>query len=106
MMTANGLAKLIEECGELIQVAGKKLAYFNTDDHPDGSGSLSRRLEDEIADVRAACQFVTRRFNLDAGRIDGRVFQKIDLFEEWHADRSNQADSIGAFPSDAGADHG
>lgn len=38
-MTANGLAKLLEELGELSQVAAKKLAYFHTDEHPDGAGS-------------------------------------------------------------------
>lgn len=50
MLTGKGLAKLIEECGELIQVAGKKLAFYTTDVHPDGgpSPSLKRRMEDEI----------------------------------------------------------
>ncbi len=35
-MTANGLTKLLEELGELAQVAAKKQAYFHTDAHPDG----------------------------------------------------------------------
>lgn len=36
-LTAGGLAKLAEECGELIQVIGKKLAYYTTQTHPDNN---------------------------------------------------------------------
>ena len=39
MMHCDGLTKLIEECGELVQIAAKKQAYFDTDTHPDGKGS-------------------------------------------------------------------
>lgn len=60
-MPAKGLAKLIEECGELQQIAGKKLAYYTTDEHPDGQGPLSTRLEDEIADGRAGRSARARR---------------------------------------------
>jgi NTP pyrophosphatase (non-canonical NTP hydrolase) len=84
-MTANGLAKLIEECGELVQVAGKKLAYFTTNDHPDGGAPLNRRLEDEIADVIAACNFVAESIGLDRPRIYDRAGRKVVQFHEWHA---------------------
>lgn len=70
-MAENGLAKLIEELGELQQVCGKKLAAGKRDDHPDGRGSLKIRLQDEIADVIAACEFVMYSHNLDVEAILG-----------------------------------
>lgn len=101
-MCANGLAKLIEECGELQQVAAKKLAYFDTDNHPDGS-NLRIRLEEEIADVLAACDFVTLTFQLSnriamplselvapmAETIQERRQRKLALFLHWHAQTDN-----------------
>lgn len=90
-MTAKGLAKLIEECGELQQVAGKMLAYYHHDRHPDGGPPLRERLEDEAADVLAAIELVTSKFRLDRSRIDGRYYLKRDLFKKWDADESNNA---------------
>jgi NTP pyrophosphatase (non-canonical NTP hydrolase) len=90
-MTANGLAKLIEECGELQQIAAKKLAYFHTDEHPDGAGSLKQRMEDEMADVMAACIFVARQFKLDATRMEQRRDRKVARFEAWHAQNSDDS---------------
>jgi NTP pyrophosphatase (non-canonical NTP hydrolase) len=94
MMTANGLAKLIEECGELIQVAGKKLAYYHTDEHPDGKGSLAQRLQEEMGDVMAAIRFASQALGLDRGAIEHRALHKERLFERWHADGSNGEHSI------------
>lgn len=88
MMTAKGLAKLIEECGELQQVCGKKLAYFDTDRHPDGT-QLSLRMQDEIADVLAAVQFVVHKFNLDNKEINARIIRKTRMFESWDAEKKN-----------------
>jgi len=85
-MVANGLVKLIEECGELQQIAAKKLAYFNTDLHPDGMGPMSVRLEEEIADVIAASIFITQTFQLNEDRIGDRVELKLKRFQAWHAD--------------------
>ena len=93
-MTANGLAKLSEECGELLQVVGKKLAYYHTDEHPDGKGSLKRRLEDEIADVIAAGRFVIGTFRLDDEYIRAREERKFKLFSEWHALPNNNSDGV------------
>jgi NTP pyrophosphatase (non-canonical NTP hydrolase) len=84
MMCADGLAKLIEECGELIQVCGKKLAYFTTNDHPDGGPPLNQRLEDEMGDVVAAVNIVVQLLGLDEDAIDDRVAQKQALFLKWH----------------------
>jgi len=85
-LTANGLVKLIEECGELQQIAAKKLAYFDTDEHPDGKGSMMIRLKDEIADTYAAMMEVAELFNLNQDDIRGRAKIKRELFLKWHKD--------------------
>jgi NTP pyrophosphatase (non-canonical NTP hydrolase) len=61
-MSNNGLNKLVEECGELVQVAGKLSAYPHPQVHPDGMGSLRARLMDECADVVAAIRFVSEKY--------------------------------------------
>jgi hypothetical protein len=103
-MASNGLAKLVEECGELQvvllellsslgklqQIAGKKLAYPDTDEHPDGAGSMKRRLEDEMADVKAAIHFVALHLGLSEGYISGRALKKYTRFEEWHNENNEE----------------
>lgn len=84
-MTANGLNKLMEECGELIQVCAKKAAYMHTDIHPDGS-SLSNRMVEEMADVWAAIMFVEHKLGLNSARIDSRAAEKYETFTRWDAD--------------------
>lgn len=109
MMTANGLAKLLEELGELAQVAAKRLAYFHTSTHPDGAGDLNERMEAEIADVYAACGFVVQQFGLSDATINNRALSKLALFKKWHADQTNGGDCFHArLPGDddTGADHG
>lgn len=88
-MTANGLAKLVEECGELTQVAAKKMACPNTDEHWDGAGSLKTRLEEGIADVIAACGCVMLTHQLDEEKILSRAMLKISTFQQWHANQPN-----------------
>jgi NTP pyrophosphatase (non-canonical NTP hydrolase) len=83
MMEKRGLVKLMEECGELVQAAAKKSAYMETDLHPDGQ-SLQTRLEEEIADVCAACYFVTETFRLDKDVIARRTTDKFNMFSRWH----------------------
>lgn len=83
MLEMKGLVKLTEECGELIQIASKKMTRMDSDDHWDGAGKLSERLENEIADVIAACRMVTENFELDEHRILGRVIEKESLFRKW-----------------------
>lgn len=95
-MTANGLAKLLEELGELSQVAAKKLAYFHTDEHPDGAGSLAMRLESEMGDVCGAILFVADELNLDRAAINNRALAKLSKFRAWHADQDNGAESFEA----------
>jgi NTP pyrophosphatase (non-canonical NTP hydrolase) len=81
-----GLAKLAEECGELTQAAMKKAAFMNSETHPDGS-KTDRRLEEEIADVMAACQYVIETLNLDRKFIHERTEKKVNIFFSW--DKTN-----------------
>ncbi len=83
-MHNKGLTKLIEECGELVQIAAKKAAYMHTDQHPDGQGSLSARLAEEIADVQAAIALVIDKLQLDHEKIAWRTEQKLRLFRHKH----------------------
>ncbi len=91
-MTANGLAKLLEELGELAQVAAKRLAYFHTSTHPDGAGDLNERMEVEMGDVLAACAFVRQQFGLNDAAVANRYELKLALFQRWHEDRGNGAE--------------
>jgi NTP pyrophosphatase (non-canonical NTP hydrolase) len=80
-----GISKLIEEAGEVVQVAGKLLATKGEESHWDGT-NLRKRLEEEMADVMAACEFVCRHNpQLDIGRMADRTVEKLRMFEEWHA---------------------
>lgn len=98
-MTANGLAKLLEELGELAQVAAKKLAYFHTDEHPDSAGPLNERMEAEMADVAAAMAFVQQQFGLNGKAIENRACIKLALFQRWHADQGNGAECFHSAPA-------
>lgn len=78
-----GLSKLAEECGEVLQVIGKLIQTRGEFKHwnvPD----LKVALEDEIADVQAACVFVMLKCNLDQVRLSKRFSEKLDKFEAWH----------------------
>jgi hypothetical protein len=79
-MTADGLAKLHEEIGELLQETSKKLAYFYAVEHPDGAGPLNERMRREMADVYAALDFVCSEFGLDRRLLAERSAAKLALF--------------------------
>lgn len=83
-MEKRGLVKLVEECGELCQIAAKKMTCMDTDDHWDGAGSLKERLEKEMGDVRGAIQFVSDMLNLDHVYINNRAVEKTLLFHYWN----------------------
>lgn len=80
-----GLSKLVEECGEVLQVGGKLMGSEGRTDH--WSGDLKPMLEDEIADVIAAARFFTEvNPALDISRILARADHKIATFHQWHRD--------------------
>jgi NTP pyrophosphatase (non-canonical NTP hydrolase) len=79
-----GLATLAEECGELLQVIGKLIA-FPDGDHPDGGRDLALRLQDELADVWAAVYFTaTEADGIDAREVSMRASAKLERFRGWH----------------------
>lgn len=82
-LAGKGLVKLMEECGELTQIAAKKLTFPDTDEHPDGQGSMHVRMEEEIADVLAAIYHVVAEYGLDTKFIDQRRKRKLELFRKW-----------------------
>ena len=83
MLEKDGLVKLVEECGELTQIAAKKMTRMDTDEHWDGAGSLSERMQNEMGDVIAAIRMVAHNFDLDLAAIDKRAVEKFDLFSQW-----------------------
>ena len=78
-----GLSKLIEESGEVSQVCGKILGTGGEEAHWDGT-NLRTRLEEELADLMAACLFVIQHNRLDEDKIGERVAKKFLTFEKWH----------------------
>lgn len=81
-----GLSKLIEEAGEVQQVAGKIIATGGDAKHFDGS-DLRERLTEELGDLIAACNFVALVNGIDYERMQERVNKKLSLFETWHLEQ-------------------
>lgn len=88
-MKENGLAKLIEECGEVLQIAGKLIQYPELQKsemshymHPDGS-YLRERLETELGDLLAAITFVSQKMRLNSADVHHRATVKLATFNEW-----------------------
>lgn len=81
-----GIAKLIEEIGELGQVIGKLMMTHGMAGHWDGS-DLRVRLVMEMADVAAAIDFVrVHVLSPDEWRVlVARIKEKSLLYEKWHA---------------------
>jgi NTP pyrophosphatase (non-canonical NTP hydrolase) len=80
-----GMAKLIEECGEVVQVGGKLMQRGGRTEH--WSGDLLKMLTEEIADVIAAATIVIElNAQLDTTAIAERITTKLDTFRGWHRD--------------------
>ncbi len=92
-MAAAGVAKLIEECGELQQVLGKRLAMWDQDEHWDGT-NLRIRMQEEMGDVLAAIWFVANQLGLDAGVIHSRWADKAELYNAWQEQIDNNDHGI------------
>lgn len=80
-----GLSKLVEECGEVLQIAGKLMGTGGEVKHWDGT-NLQDRVEDELADLMAAMAFVIEHQELDFDKIQERARMKKGVFEEWHSE--------------------
>jgi hypothetical protein len=81
-----GLSKLIEEMGEVGQVAGKLIATSGETAHWDGS-DLRQRLLEETADLAAAIDFVTTINGLATDEWHARYRDKLALFAKWHREQ-------------------
>lgn len=83
-----GISKLMEECGEVLQVCGKLIATRGEVKHWDGEKPLDERLLDELADLCAAIDFVViENFSLkEIVALNERAKEKLDRFKRWHAD--------------------
>lgn len=86
----NGLAKLVEEIGELGQICGKFLQYPELQvptgaKHPDGT-DLRARMSEELADVTAVVGFVIQKLGLDPHWIAMRAAEKFRQFKVWDAE--------------------
>lgn len=77
-----GVSKLVEEIGELGQVAGKLMGSRGDIKH--WSGNLWDMMHDEIGDVLGAIRFIVKRCKLDEVRIATRADHKFRTFESWH----------------------
>lgn len=75
-----GIFKLIEECGEVLQIAGK-LGPFPHERHPDGGEDLRERLQKELADLQAAILYVQMENKLNP--MKGRRELKLANFNQW-----------------------
>lgn len=80
-----GVAKLIEETGEVQQVLGKLIAIGGLTEH--WSGDLKVLLEEELGDLLAAVDFVmNHNSSIDSSAIIDRAIMKGRLYREWHKD--------------------
>lgn len=79
-----GISKLVEECGEALQICGKLMGTGGELEHWDGEGNLKKRLEDELADLQAAIAFMCRVNDFDHERMAERFAKKMVRFERWH----------------------
>ena len=79
----NGLSKLIEEAGEVLQVAGKLLAVGGETNH--WSGDLRQMLVDELGDLQAAIEyFVFMNPDIDSNAVGRRAGMKKSQFMAWN----------------------
>lgn len=85
-MSNNGLSKITEELGELLQVVGKTMAVGNEVDAVHWSGNLREMMTQEMGDVLTAIGFVTDKFDLNMDAIQRRASEKYELFHQWDAE--------------------
>lgn len=82
-----GVAKLIEECGEVLQIAGKLIATAGQRDHWSGA-DLWRELSLELGDLCAAITFVIEQNGvLDSIAVEVRHDSKVRLFNDWQQEQ-------------------
>lgn len=86
-----GLTKIVEECGELLQIIGKLMATGGNPAHWSGS-DLRSGLLDEMADAYAAVQFAAAHCFTPAERVRmlQRVENKMKMFRLWQSQQERK----------------
>lgn len=85
-----GLAKVVEESGELGQVFGKIMSCGGLRFNPWGGADLGAKLDEEAADLLAALTYmIVNCPHIDEDIVFNRAHRKIALFEEWGAGRTD-----------------
>jgi NTP pyrophosphatase (non-canonical NTP hydrolase) len=84
-----GLAKLAEECGEVVQVIGKLIMIDGRADH--WSGNMRWALIEEMADVKAAIKFIEVECltHEERARLIDRENVKFGRFNQWHREQAD-----------------
>lgn len=77
-----GLAKVVEEAGEITQVAGKIMACFGQDTYYGGE-DLRGHLQEEAADLIASLTYLIEENKLDKKAISKRVRKKLAKYYQW-----------------------
>jgi hypothetical protein len=81
-----GLSKLVEECGEVLQVAGKLMGTAGAVGHWDGAGALDERMALEVCDLFAAARAFFQLNGFDGNPVYiEREHAKYMQFLKWHA---------------------
>ena len=70
------LSLLVEECGEVLQVAGKVLRHGYESKHPDGGPTNRDLLAMEIGDVQTAIRLLSKAADVSQAKIDERLRAK------------------------------
>lgn len=84
-MLQRRMGKLIEECGELLAVAGR-IGIQGIDEIDPGTGKVNRlRLAEELADVAAQIECTLQRLGLNRDFHEGRASRKRGYMDEWEA---------------------
>lgn len=84
-----GMAKTIEEIGELLQPFGKIQSVGGSNVYPWGDVNLSEKVEEEAADLIAALTFLVQKSPLIREEVViDRYRRKTMLFEAWAAGRT------------------
>lgn len=77
-----GIGKLTEECGEVLQLAGKTIPY-PVGPHPDGKGPVRDRFLLELGDLLAAIDYFREVNHLPDGPIEYQRQRKLSQFRAW-----------------------
>ena len=82
-----GISKLMEECGEVVQVCAKLMQSRGERQH--WSGDLVVMLQEELGDLLASIVF-TGQHNpvIDQEAVAARAAMKLNRFEQWRAEEA------------------